>query len=109
MRWHRRLRLHGWSNALFGAAGASATHEGTPVAAAASVQVDATRNTVRLTLPAAALGRPASLSGAKVWVTTWDYDGGYRALGPQAQPYAMGGASAGSPKVMDSSVVIVLP
>jgi hypothetical protein len=54
------------------------------------------------------LGRGASLSGAKVLVTTWDYDGGYRALVPQAQPYAMGGA-AGEPKVMDASAVIVLP
>jgi hypothetical protein len=44
-----------------------------------------------------------------VLVTTWDYDGGYRALLPQAQPYAMGSGVAGEPKVMDSSPIIVLP
>jgi hypothetical protein len=49
------------------------------------------------------------LSGAKIYVTTWDYDGGYRGLAPQAQPYAMGGGAADAPKVMDDSVVIVLP
>lgn len=46
-------------------------------------------------------------------MTTWDYDGGYRALGTTAQAYAMGGApvqkSHDAPKVMDSSDVIKLP
>ena len=62
---------------------------------------------VSFTLPASALAGP--LSGARVWVTTWDYDGGYRALGPVAQPYAMGGGAAGQPKVMDASAVLTLP
>jgi glycosidase len=109
LRWHRRLRVGGWSNALFSVEGASATHEGTPVATGAAVEVDAARHTVRLTLPAAALGGLASLSGARLWVTTWDYDAGYRALGPEPQPHAFGGGAAGAPKVMDSSAVIRLP
>lgn len=109
MRWHLRLRAGGWSNALFGPEGASATQDGTPVAPAAAVAVDAARQVVRFTLPASALGRPATLSGARIWVTTWDYDAGYRALGPVAQGFAMGGAAAGSPKVMDASAVITLP
>jgi glycosidase len=109
MRWHLRLRVGGWSNALFNSQGASATAEGQPVTPGASVQVVPERQSVVFTLPAAALGRPASLSGARIYVTTWDYDGGYRALGPQAQPYAMGGGSASDPKVMDDSPVLVLP
>ena len=109
MRWHRRLRVGGWSNALFDDQGATAADEGRPLAPGASVQVDLQRQTVSFTVPAAVLGRAGSLSGAKVLVTTWDYDGGYRALLPQAQPYAMGGGVAGEPKVMDSSPVIVLP
>ena len=60
-------------------------------------------------MPSAALGNPATLSGAKIYVTTWDYDGGYRALGAVAQPFAMGGGGPGQAKVMDASVVIVLP
>jgi hypothetical protein len=109
MRWHVRLRAHGWSNALFAAEGASATHEGTPVTPAARIEVDAAANTVSFILPAAALGRPATLAGAKIYITTWDYDGGYRALALQPQPFAVGGGAAGEPKVMDASDVIVLP
>lgn len=109
MRWHRRLRVGGWSNALFSDEGASATTEGLPVTPGASIQVAPERQSVIFTLPAAALGKLVSLKGARILVTTWDYDGGYRALGPQAQPYAMGGAQPGDPKVMDASPVIVLP
>ena len=37
MRWHLRLRVGGWSNALFASPGASAKNEGTPVTPAAVV------------------------------------------------------------------------
>ena len=107
MRWHRRIRAHGWSNALFAPASASATNEGTPVAGGARLEVDAARRTITFTLPAEALGTPATLDGARVHVTTWDYDGGYRALAPEAAPGVFGGAAAGSPKVMDSATVRV--
>ena len=110
MRWHRRLRVHGWSNALFAPEGASERVEGRPVAPGAHVGVDRAGHTVTLTLPAAALGLPATLSGARVYVTTWDYDGGYRALQGEAAPFAMGGGDpARDPRVMDDSAVITLP
>jgi carbohydrate-binding DOMON domain-containing protein len=109
MRWHVRLRAGGWSNALFSAVGAAATREGTPLTPGAALQVDRAARTVTFTLPAAALGRLPSLSGARVYVTTWDYDGAYRALAPQAQPFAIGGGAADGPKVMDDSGIITLP
>lgn len=110
MRWHRRLRAHGWSNALFAPPRASATHEGTPVTPGALVVADRQAGTVSFTLPASALGGLASLSGARVYVTTWDYDGGYRPLQREPGPYAMGGGDpARDPRVMDDSPVIVLP
>jgi glycosidase len=109
MRWHLRLRVHGWSNALFGPQGASTSHEGTPLTPGAAVRADVATGTISLTLPAAALGRLPGLSGAKIYVTTWDYDGGYRPLAPDAQPFGMGGGAADEPKVMDASPVIVLP
>jgi glycosidase len=110
MRWHLRLRAHGWSNALFSAAGASATNEGTPVTPVASIQTDAQRRTVTFTIPSAALGDPATLSGARLYVTTWDYDGGYRALAPEAGTFVFGGGDpARDAKVMDASAVIRLP
>ena len=109
MRWHRRLRVHGWSNALFSPEGAGPGAEGTPVAPGAHVSVDRASHTVTLTLPAAALGSPASLSGARLYVTTWDYDTGYRALQREPAPFALGGGDpARDPRVMDDSGVIVL-
>ena len=109
MRWQRRLRVHGWSNALFSDAGASATQEGTPVAAAATLQVDAEQHTLHLVLPAQALGSPTSLSGVRVLVNTWDYDGGYRALSPQPGAYSLGGGLASGPRWMDAIGPVLLP
>ncbi|WP_088278926.1 alpha-amylase family glycosyl hydrolase [Ideonella sp. A 288] len=110
MRWHVRLRAHGWSNALHSSDGASATNEGTPLSPAAHIGVDAARRVVRFTLPASALGRPASLSGARLYVTTWDYDGGYRALTATPQAWSIGGGDpATGARVMDDSAVITLP
>jgi hypothetical protein len=109
MRWHRRLRVHGWTNALFSAEGASATAEGTVIGPAAGISVDRAARTVSLTLSAASLGRLASLDGARVYVTTWDYDSGYRALAREAAPFVMGGGHPErDPLVMDDTPVIVL-
>lgn len=109
MRWHLRLRAGGWSNVLFSDEGASAVSEGRPLMPGAKVEVDRAAGTVSFTLPATATGGLKSLRGARVFVTTWDYDGGYRALGPQAQPYAIGGGAADGPRVMDDSGILTLP
>ena len=109
MRWHRRLRVNGWASNLFSADRASPTAEGTPTGPAARVQVNHEARTVTLTLPATALGRPATLAGARVYLNTWDYDAGYRALGPEAQGWSMGGGSVSAPKVMDDTPVITQP
>lgn len=108
MRWHYRLRAHGWSSALFAAESASETQEGTPATPSAAVHADPATRTVTFTLPAAALGRPRDLAGAKLYVATWDYDGGYRPLQPQAGAHAFGGGTPGDPLVMDDTVAIEL-
>lgn len=107
MRWHLRLRTWGWSNALFGSDGASADADGTVAAIAARVDVDRQARTVTWTLPARAFAG-ADLSGARIHVTTWDYDGGYRPLAPEASGNTFGGGAATDPKVMDA-MTIVLP
>ncbi|MDE2372191.1 MAG: hypothetical protein KGN16_24700 [Burkholderiales bacterium] len=107
MRWHLRLRVGGWTNAIFGPEGASATNEGRPLTPGATVSVDREARRVRLELPAALLG--PHLSGARILVTTWDYDGGYRALAPEPGPHTLGGGAADDPKVMGDSGVIVVP
>ena len=109
LRWQYRLRVHGWSNALFAADGATATNEGRSVTPAADIRVDRADGTVELRLPAAALGNLDDLSGVRVYVTTWDYDGGYRPLQAEAGPAQFGGGLADAPRVLDDTPVIRLP
>lgn len=110
MRWNLRLRVDGFSNALFASKGASATHEGSPVSPTADVRVDKARRTVTFMLPASVLGAPASLSGIKLYATTWDSGEGPRPLQADAAPLAFGGGDgARDPLVMDDTTVIALP
>ncbi len=111
MRWHRRLRVGGWSNALFSHEGASATSEGRAITPAAALQVDAATHTIHLTLPASALGRRGTLKGARVWINTWDWDGSYRALfsQPRSHSFGDGGGDAQGPLWMDQVGPLTLP
>ena len=109
MRWHRRLRSHGWSLALFDASGASASSEGRPINRGVKVSTDPLSRSVTFTLSAAALGRPKTLSGARLWINTWDWDGTYRALQPQSADFSFGGGTRDEPKWMDATDVITLP
>ena len=109
MRWHLRLRAHGWSNALFGPEGASATADGRSITPAAAITTDAARRRVVFTLPSEALGDPDSFSGARVFVTTWDWDGTWRPLAPEAGSFTVGGGTPDGPKVWSASPVIRLP
>ena len=60
-----------------------------------------------LTLPAGAL-RPATAPGLRIYITTWDHDGGYRGLAPDASGYTLGGGPPNRAKVMDD-LLITLP
>jgi glycosidase len=108
MRWHARLRAHGWSNALFGPKGAGSNSDGAPLSPAAQINTNPAARTVTFTLPAASLSDPATLVGARLYVTTWDYDGGYRALALQPGPFIFGGGKATDPRVIDATRVITL-
>jgi hypothetical protein len=109
MRWHLRLRAHGWSNALFDAEGADATADGRSITPAAEIDTDVARRTVRFTIPSEALGDPASLSGARVFVCTWDWDGGWRPLAREPASFSVGGGDPSAPKLWSASPVIPLP
>jgi len=110
MAWNLRLRVGGFSNALFASTGASATREGTQLSPAADIAVDKARRTITFTVPASLLGRPISLSGAKVYASAWDIGDAPRALQAQAGPLAFGGGDgARDPLVMDDTAVLSLP
>ena len=109
MRWHYRLRAHGWSNAFFDATGASASNEGTAVIPGANLYVDRAANTVSFTLPAASLGHLRSLAGVRIHINTWDYDGGYKPLVPAAAAQGFGGGDGNvDPLMMDTAVIEIL-
>jgi glycosidase len=109
MRWHLRLRAHGWSNALFGPEGAEANADGRSITPAAEIETDSARRTVRFTIPSESIGDLASLTGARIFVSTWDWDGGWRPLAREAGSFTVGGADSTSPKVWSASPVIRLP
>ena len=70
---------------------------------APDIAVDTAAGTLTFTVPATAIGQPATLQGAKLHVTTWDYDAGYRPLRPEAGAHAFGGGDgAVDPLVMDA-------
>jgi len=119
--WNYRQFTYGWDNAVFSAAGATASSNGTPVPAAVPVlKTSPATRTVIFTYDRNAFGL-ASWSGVRLWLTTWDFDGiggGYRPLLQASGPYAMGGGpgpydpatgeSAG-PKIMDEVGPITIP
>ncbi len=109
MRWNLRLRAHGWTNALFSAAGASADADGAAASPAPAIAVDKAARTISFTFSPGALGA-ASLSGARLYAATWDYDAGYRPLlaAPAGSRFG-GGDGARDPLVMDDIPVITLP
>lgn len=107
LRWHRRWRVGGWTSALFAPEGAGAEAEGRAVAPAPRLAVDHANTTITMTLPAEALGDPASLDGARLYVTTWDYDGGYRVLQPVAGPHQFGGGDGNDPRVLDDAMLVL--
>ena len=61
------------------------------------------------TIPSESLGDPDSLSGARVFVSTWDWDGGWRPLAREASSFTVGGGDPAGPKVWSASPVITLP
>ena len=106
MRWHLRLRTWGWSNTVSTSTGANTDSEGAVASVAARLEVDREAHTITWTLPARIFGG-ADLAGARFHVTTWDYDGGYRPLAPQASGNTFGGGAADGPKVMDALTIAV--
>jgi len=109
MRWHYRLRANGWSLAWFSSDGASADNEGTLVAAGPQLRADREHTQLGIVIPGNAFPPGTSLSGARLYVTTWDYDGAYRPLAPTASSFGFGGGSATQAKVMDDTAILVLP
>jgi len=109
--WTRMAFFGGWNTMLFGAEGAGLKSYGSAVSPAGKVVVDKAKNQLIFTFGGDSLGAPATLSGTKVYITTWDYDGlesANRKLTVDGGDYIYGGAADG-PLVMDDTAVMILP
>lgn len=108
MRWHYRGQVHGWSNAL--AACDSQRDAGTALSVAPRLSVDVAAKRLRLEFPSSLFAQLDSLSGVKIYLNTWDYDGRYRPLLANAESFAYGGRSdPDEALLMDETGIIVLP
>jgi hypothetical protein len=95
---------------LFSSQGSGAHAEGNTATPSAEIRVDATHNRISFMLPSAAVGNLRSLSGVKLYINTWDYDDGYRALMQEAHGNNMGGGDGKiDPLIMDDIPVMTLP
>lgn len=109
--WNRMAFFGGWNTMLFAPDGASLKSYGAAVSPSGKVAVDKAKNQITFTFGGDSLGAPASLSGTKVYVTTWDYDGlesSNRKLTPEGGDYIYTGPADG-PLVMDDTPVILVP
>ncbi|MEI6079893.1 MAG: alpha-amylase family glycosyl hydrolase [bacterium] len=112
MKWDYLIFLAGWNNAAYSSINSSKDNFGTPVGPAPKIEVDLKQGTLNFTISAKTLGRPQTLSGSKMYITTWDYDGmesKYRQLAPNAMPFTFGGAASDSPYIMDDTDVLLIP
>lgn len=109
--WWRYSQVYGFANQAWSPEGASATMNGTALsvspAVGASVQPD---TSVFLSYPPEFLPGVASLSGATLYITTWDYDGIGDTLRPiAAQPaeWTYGGGQPTDAKIQDAMTVVL--
>ena len=109
--WNRKMFFGGWDNAAYSADGATLAANGPAVSPAGKIVVDKAKNQIVYTLSSVVLGAPKTLSGLKIYVSTWDYDGlesANRHLTPEGGEYLYTGPSDGA-LVMDDTAIITVP
>ena len=105
MQWNRMLRIHGWSNGLYSVDDSGAF---VGLSETAKISVDRVRSRITMDFSASSLGLPSSLDGVKLWLNTWDFDGGLRPLTPVATPGSFGGGQSDADPLWLDSVGPVL-
>lgn len=113
MEWNYMAMLGGWMSFIYHAEGSGPEAYGTPASPAPAITVDHDSQTIYVELTAESLGEPADLSGTRIYVSTWDYDGlesANRQLRPEPGQYIFGGGDGRvDPLIMDDTGIIVVP
>ena len=110
LKWNRMAFISGWGAALYTPEGAGPASYGKTVYPAPTLTVDPAHNAFEIIFAAQALGDPASLTGTKVYVASWDYDPMEKRLRPLAIPpssFGFSGGGPGDPLIMDDAMVTV--
>ncbi|KAA3618614.1 MAG: alpha-amylase [Calditrichaeota bacterium] len=111
--WNYAALVAGWHNKLYAMEGADAQRFGSVITPTQSVKVDMQNKKIILQFPPEALGNPATLVGAKIYITSWDSkgsEGGYRRMSKAGGPFEFGGTDdPQAPLILDDTAVIVIP
>jgi len=111
--WDFMSYSSGWVNIFFSAKGATEQNNGTLVTPAPEIRVDAEARTITLMYSPDALGNPETLSGARVYITTWDgagSEGFHRALTPEGAAFEFGGGDGSKdPLILDDTMILEIP
>jgi hypothetical protein len=72
--------------------------------------VDSKTGEIKLRFDASLFGKTKEIAGAKLYITTWDYDGVgglYRAISPEGGQYTMTGEDPSAPLIMDDLLMTI--
>ena len=108
--WDLMATIDGWSNAVYWAKDSGVEAFGTSASPAPSIKVDTKTGAIKLRFDASLFGKTKNIAGAKLYITTWDYDGVgglYRAIMTEGGQYMMKGADPTAPLIMDDVLLTI--
>lgn len=110
--WDYYLFLDGWKIGYYSLENADKDNYGKAVTPTPEIFVDKDRNEIKLVFGKATIGNPENIEGAKIYITTWDYDGNTSELRPLTQEggaYSFGGGDGTKDSLIaDSTEIIVI-
>jgi glycosidase len=112
LKWNYMMFLAGWTNLVYSSKGSSTNNFGKPVNPSPKIFVNKKNRTIDVLISAKTLAYPKDISGTKLYISTWDYDGmesKYRPLLKEPEAFAFGGGSKKDPYVMDDTNVVFVP
>ncbi|KLO20936.1 alpha-amylase family glycosyl hydrolase [Marinitoga sp. 1155] len=105
--WDYELYLTGWIVSVHSSEGANKDTMGKPITPVPTIKVNKQLATISFTIPLSVL-ETDNLSGWKIYITTYDYDGiesVLRPLTPEGGQWAFGGGQPTDPKIMDDILI----
>ncbi|HZK19165.1 MAG TPA: alpha-amylase family glycosyl hydrolase [Treponemataceae bacterium] len=113
MTWDYFSQIGGWMNFFYNSIGAGADSYGTAMVAGPDITVDRENQTLTFAYSSESFNNPITLSGMKIYIATYDYDGmsaGNRLIEETAGEWSFGGGSyKTSPLIMDDIEVVQIP